>query len=126
MLSNDSALAGKLVQVEGIVTRNEEFSYSYELDLMDDAGQLIKLYVDKLTNINVEAIELGHHFRATGILEILDTNQLLYPRVQTDLERIYPPVLTLEMDAPITVLPGDEIKVTLTRSTTHQSHSLTW
>jgi len=111
---NDPALAGKLVQVEGIVTRNEEFSYSYELDLMDDVGQLINLYIDKLTNINVETIELGHHFRTTGILEVRDTTQLLYPRVQTDLERIYPPVLTLEMDAPITVLPGEEIKVTMT------------
>jgi DNA/RNA endonuclease YhcR with UshA esterase domain len=112
--SKDPALAGRLVQVDGIVTRNEEFSYSYELDLMDEAGQLVSLYVDKLTNINVETIELGHYFRATGILEILDTIQLLYPRVQADLERIYPPELTLEMDAPTTVLTGDEIKVTLT------------
>ena len=104
--ANDPTLAGKLVQVTGIVARNEEFSYSYELDLVDESGQLITLYVDKLTNIEVEAIENGQQYHATGILEMFDTRQQLYPRVQADLERVYPAVLTLELGAPNTVVPG--------------------
>lgn len=112
--ANDPSLAGKLVQVSGTVARNEEFSYSYELDLIDDSGQLLTLYVDKQTNINVEAIESGQQFYATGILEMYDTRLQLYPRIQADLERIYPPVLTLELGAPNTVLPGDELEVILT------------
>jgi predicted extracellular nuclease len=107
-------LAGKLVQLEGMVVRNEEFTYSYEIDLMDESGQLITLYVDKLTNINVEAIESGQRYRATGILEIYDTRQQLYPCIQEDFERIYPPVLSLEMSAPITVAAGENVEITLT------------
>jgi len=112
--ANDPALAGKLIRVEGVVVRNEEFSYSYEVDLIDDAGQMITLYVDKQTNINVESIENGHHYRATGILEIYDTRQQLYPRIQEDLDRIFPPVLMLEMEAPNTITPGEDFPVTLT------------
>jgi len=112
--ANDPEAAGKLVQVEGVVTRNEEFSYSYEVDIIDETGQMITLYIDKQTNINVELVESGQHYQATGILEIRDTRQQIYPRVQADLERIYPPVLTLEMDAPITVLTGEDLKISLT------------
>lgn len=112
--ANDPGLPGKLIQIEGIVTRNEEFSYSYELDLIDENGQLITLYVDKLTNINVEGIEGGQHYRTTGILETYDTRQQLYPRIQEDLERIFPPVLSLKMDAPNTVTTGDNLQITLT------------
>jgi hypothetical protein len=112
--ANDPMLAGTLTQVEGLVTRVEEFSYSYEMDLMDDAGSLLTLYVDKLTNINVEAIEAGQSYRATGIIEIRDISQMLYPRTQKDLEEIFPPVLMLDMDAPITVEPGEPLSVTLT------------
>jgi DNA/RNA endonuclease YhcR with UshA esterase domain len=110
----DPDLAGRLVQVSGLVSRNEEFTYSYELDLLDDTGQLITLYVDKQTNINVEAIEEGQLYRATGILEIYDTRQELYPRVQADLERIYPPNLMLDIEAPVTVAVGDNLRITLT------------
>jgi DNA/RNA endonuclease YhcR with UshA esterase domain len=112
--ANDPDLAGRLIRVEGVITRVEEFAYSYELDLMDENGQLITLYVDKLTNINVEAIESGQHYRTTGILEIYDTRQQLHPRVQADLERVYPPVLSLEMDAPNTVATGENLQITLT------------
>jgi DNA/RNA endonuclease YhcR with UshA esterase domain len=120
----DPSLAGKLLQVSGMVARNEEFTYSYELDLIDETGQLITLYVDKQTNINVETIEDGQFYRATGILEIYDTLQQLYPRFQTDFERIYPPVLVLEMKAPVTIDTGEELRVTLT-ATNHTPGLLT-
>ena len=112
--ANDPSYAGRLIQVEGIVARNEEFSYSYELDLIDEKGDIITLYIDKQTNINVEAIENGQYYKAIGILEIYDITQEIYPRVQEDLEHVYPPILTLEMDAPILVSTGDDITLTLT------------
>jgi len=112
--ANNPDLAGKLVQVEGIVGRNEDFSYSYEIDIIDDTGQVVTLYVDKLTNINVEAIETGQPYQTTGILEIRDIIQQINPRIQDDFERMYPPILALEMDAPNTVLSGDELEISLT------------
>jgi DNA/RNA endonuclease YhcR with UshA esterase domain len=48
--STDMAtLPGQLVQVEGMVTRVEEFSYSYEIDITDpaDPAVFLTLYVDK-------------------------------------------------------------------------------
>ncbi|MFH1632560.1 MAG: endonuclease/exonuclease/phosphatase family protein, partial [Chloroflexota bacterium] len=110
----DATIPGLLVQVAGLVTRVDEFTYSYELDLMDEAGETLTLYVDKQTNINVEAIETGQQYRASGILETSDTKQQLYPRIQADLEQIYPPVLILELEAPITIVSGDTLEVTLT------------
>jgi len=102
----DATLPGLLTQVEGLVTRVEEFAYSYELDLMDEAGETLTLYVDKQTNMSVEMIEVGQRYRATGILETYVIVQQLYPRVQDDLERIYAPVLLLDLQAPITVVNG--------------------
>jgi len=110
----DTTLPGLLTQIEGLVTRVEEFTYSYELDLMDQDGETLTLYVDKQTNISVEIIEVGQQYRATGILETNILKQQLYPRIQADLERIYPPVMLLELDAPITVVNGEPFDVSLT------------
>jgi DNA/RNA endonuclease YhcR with UshA esterase domain/exonuclease III len=112
--ANNPDLAGKLIEVGGIVARNEEFSYSYEIDMIDDTGQSITLYIDKQTNINVETVESGQHYRTTGILEIRDNLQLLYPRIQSDLDRVYPPILVLEMDAPNTIVSGENLEISLT------------
>jgi DNA/RNA endonuclease YhcR with UshA esterase domain len=111
---NDANLQGRLGQVEGLVTRVEEFSYSYELDIMNEAGEFIKVYVDKLTNINVESIEPGQYFKVTGIIEIYNTDQQIYSRVQSDFQQVYPPMLLVEMDAPISVATEDTFEVSLT------------
>lgn len=112
--ANDfESLPGRLVQVEGTVTRVEEFSYSYEMDLADDEGQLLRLYIDKLTEMSVEKIEPGHIFRATGIIEVRDGTISLNPRLRSDLEQVFPPVLMIQADAPNTVLPGGSIDVSI-------------
>jgi len=107
-------LAGRLARVEGEIIRVEEFSYSYEIDLEDETGQVLTLYVDKNTNLTVEHLEVGDHYRASGILEIRDAAIQLYPRVAEDLEKIYPPVLRLAARVPATVPPGEAFRVTLT------------
>jgi DNA/RNA endonuclease YhcR with UshA esterase domain len=113
--ANDlESLPGKLVQVEGLVTRLEEFTYSYEIDLADDEGQILTLYVDKLTEIIVEKIEEGQRYTATGILEERDGTLQLYPRRQSDLTKVFPPVLMISGDAPSIVQPGVVFTSTLT------------
>jgi predicted extracellular nuclease len=113
--ANDyETLPGKLVQVTGVVTRLEEFTYSFEIDLADENGQVITLYIDKLTNINVEGIEVDSFYRATGILEQRDNISQLYPRRPSDLEEVFPPVLLVEADTANSIRSGDTFTTTLT------------
>jgi predicted extracellular nuclease len=116
-------LPGRLVQVVGNVTRVEEFSYSYEIDLVDGEGNFLGLYVDKLTEMSVEKIQIGHDYQATGILDLRDGNVLLYPRIQSDLQEIFPPAIILNIDAPNTILPGETFPVTFT-ATNHSQTSV--
>lgn len=114
VLKERDLLAGRLARIEGEILRVEEFSYSYEIDLQDESGQVLTLYVDKETNLTVEHLEVGDHYRAAGVLEIRDGRIQLYPRLAEDLEKIYPPILRLTADVPATALPGEEFTVTLT------------
>jgi hypothetical protein len=109
----NTALQGRLVSVEGLVARNEEFNYSFEIDLIDEDGEILPLYVDKQTMINVETIETGDLYHITGILEMYEPDHQLYPRIQSDFERIYPPELMIELDAPISVVTGENFTATL-------------
>ncbi|HEY53326.1 MAG TPA: hypothetical protein G4N94_07710, partial [Caldilineae bacterium] len=112
--TDKETLPGDLVQVEGLVSRVEEFSYSYEIDLNDDDGVTLGLYVDKLTNIGVEIIETGKLYRAKGILELRDGKLQLYPRLQSDLQEVFPPILLITADAPNTVQPGQTLSYAAT------------
>lgn len=114
--NTDAALPGQLIQIEGLVTRVEEFSYSYEIDIADpaDPAVFLTLYVDKQTGIHVEQIEAGRLYRATGVLETYNTGLLLYPRIQDDLVEVFPPEPRLEVSAPALVEAGGVIEYTLT------------
>ncbi len=122
--ASDESLAGKLVQVEGEVVRTEEFSYSYELDLIEDSAGTLTLYIDKNTEMTTETVEVGDRYQARGILEILDGRLQLYPRVENDLARVYPPALRLTLDCPITVQRGESFPCTLT-AYNHTSQEMT-
>ncbi len=112
--TNAASIPGKLVEVEGRVARIEEFSYSFEIDLFDDQGQLINLYVDKETGISIEDIEADHYYRVTGIMELFDGNLRLYPRVQSDLSRVFPPGLYIQAHPPTTARLDETFTVTYT------------
>jgi predicted extracellular nuclease len=105
-------LPGRLVSLQGTATRVEEFSYSYEMDLVDEAGNLITLYIDKQTNLSGEAFEAGRQYAATGILENTDDRIQLYPRIAGDLQEVFPPVVRIETDAPITVSRNQDFEIT--------------
>jgi len=104
---------GRLVEVEGTASRIEEFSYSYEIDLVDDEGNLLSLYVDKLTEITTEALEEGRLYQASGIMEIRDGRMQLNPRQQDDLVELFPPVVQISIDAPNTIQSGEIITITI-------------
>lgn len=113
-LNDYETLPGRLISVEGVATRAEEFTYSYEVDLTNAEGQLITLYVDKLTNAEIETIEVGRIYRAAGILEERDGVLRLYPRLQADLVEIIPPALILETEIPNAVSPSETFTTILT------------
>ena len=105
---------GRLVEVKGQVARVEEFSYSYEIDLFDEAGNLVTLYVDKETGISIEEVEAEQFYRISGIMEFLDGNLRLYPRIQSDLVRVFPPGLYIQAQPPTTAISGDPFSVIYT------------
>ena len=109
--TNPEDLPGSLISVEGRVARIEEFSYSYEIDLFDESGNLANIYVDKETGITIETIESDQRYRITGIMELYDGNLRLYPRLQSDLERVYEPGLAVAVQSPTTAKPGETFEV---------------
>ncbi len=108
--SNADQFVGELVSVSGEVTRVEEFSYSFEIDLQD-AGEVISAYVDKQTGVNVETMEVGQYYQLTGIIEKLDDNFQIYPRLQADLLELQPPTVTLDVQIPVNYIPGEVIPI---------------
>ncbi len=109
-------LPGRLVEVEGTASRIEEFSYSYEIYLVDDEGNLLSLYVDKLTEITTEVLEEGRIYQASGIMEIRDGRMQLNPRLQEDLVELFPPVVLITIDAPNTIQSSETITITINAS----------
>ena len=107
-------LTGRLLQIEGRVARLEEFTYSYEIDLFDENGNLASVYLDKETGITLEDIEPDQFYKVTGIMELLDGNLRLYPRLQSDLARAYEPGLIIQVNAPTNANPGEPFEITFT------------
>ena len=114
--AGDPAVLGKLIAVTGQAIRVEEFTYSYEIDLADDQGNVALVYVDKLTGmeLEIEQVEVGHRYRLAGISEMYDIKFELKPRIPADIVEVFPPVLAIEADAPHNVLPGEVLTYTFT------------
>lgn len=100
LLSQSADFTGELVTLSGEVARVEEFSYSYEMDLIEDE-KLISIYIDKLTEMNVEMVAPGQYYQVTGIVEMVDEDVQIYPRVQSDLLEIQAPTVTMTAQMPV-------------------------
>ncbi len=124
--SSGESYAGSLVEMEGRVARIEEFSYSYEIDLFDHSGNLVPIYLDKETRITLEELEPDQSYRITGILEMLDGNLRLYPRLPSDLARVYEPGLTIQVQPPTTAKVGEPFEVVylVTNHALEEDHNL--
>ncbi len=115
-LLTDPNLPGGLVVVSGQATRIEEFTYSYEIDLADEMGNILLVYVDKQTNLDlaVEAMDVGHLYTVAGIAEWYNDTLQLKPRVATDLTEVFPPVLMVAGSGPVNALTGATVPYTIT------------
>ncbi|MEM7032843.1 MAG: endonuclease/exonuclease/phosphatase family protein [Chloroflexota bacterium] len=107
------AKAGQYVAVRGQVTRADEFTYSYEVDLLDDSGEQLFVYIDKLTNLTNDTLIVGEPFEIGGILEYYQGRWELKPRLADDLKRIYDQPIRLELLAPTTITPQQPISYTV-------------
>ncbi len=105
---------GQYVIAEGNITRIEEFNFSYEIDLQDDAGGTVLLYIEKDTGVTAEPLILGNRYRAVGVAELYSGQLQLKPRLQNDIVEIIPPVVLLEMQTNNTATPGDVLTYTVT------------
>lgn len=112
-LTSIPALVGQYVSLTGQATRIEEFAYNYEIDIVDEAGDLLMLYVDKETNLTTEQLNVGDSYTVAGILEFYQGQWQLKPRTADDFKQVYPPVLRLELAAPITLGPGEPLEYVL-------------
>ncbi len=120
----DESLLGRLIVVEGWTTRIEEFTYSYEADVVDPEGNVLLAYVEKDTGVTTEPLDVGSRYRVTGISEIYDGTWQIKPRFQSDFTEIFPPELMLEMDVRNSILPGETLTYTLT-AYNHTNNPLT-
>ncbi len=112
--SRDAGLLGRLIAIQGTATRIEEFTYSYEVDLMDDQGNLLLAYIEKDTGVTTDPLDLREQYSVVGISEIYDGVWQIKPRFQSDFARVFRPELRLEMDARNSALPGDVVNYRLT------------
>lgn len=111
---NDDAVVGRLTTLEGTATRVEEFSFSYELDLTDEAGQSTLVTIEKDTGISAEGLEVGAQYRITGITEFYSARRQIKPRVQDDIAPVYPPIVWVEQQTQNSVVPGGVLTYTIT------------
>ena len=108
------ALTGELVTILGSAARIEEFSYSFEMDLLDEAGQLITAYIDKETGTTIETLENDRLYNMTGILEVRDGNVQINPRQQSDIQEIPAETILVEIDAPSNVEQNEIVDMIFT------------
>lgn len=108
------SLTGELATIQGNAARIEEFSYSFEMDLLDETGQMITAYIDKETSTTIETLENDLLYNVTGILEVKDGNVQINPRQQSDIQVIPPAALAIEIDAPSNAAQNDIIDLAFT------------
>ena len=112
--NSNEDIVGRLITVEGQVTRLEEYSYSYEMDLMDASGDSVLVYLDKESLIDPDFIEVGKLYQMTGILDLYNDLWQLKPRLVSDFVEVFPEVLMLEMRAQNSIAAADLITYTIT------------
>lgn len=105
---------GRLLHVTGRVERVTEFEKRYEVELQGEETGNLTLSLDKATGIQVDHWETGDRYEVTGILDLREGQVVLRPRQDADLEKVYPPILRLELEAPDTVQFDEAFWATLT------------
>ncbi len=110
---NDDSLLGLLTQLEGIAIRVEEFNFSFEIDILDDAGDTTLVLIEKDTGASAETFTEGTRYQMIGITELASGRRQLKPRLQTDMREIFPPILLLSQQGEVSADPGDVLEYTI-------------
>jgi predicted extracellular nuclease len=110
LLNQPENFSGELVTLSGEVSRVEEFSFSYEIDLVQDE-KFITVYIDKLTEMNLELVDPGQYYQITGIVEMVDDDFQIYPRVQSDLAEIQAPGVSMIAQVPVNYDPSQDFTI---------------
>ena len=63
---NDDSLLGVLTQIEGTAIRVEEFNFSFEIDILDDAGETTLVLLEKDTGATAETFTEGTRYQNDG------------------------------------------------------------
>lgn len=113
-IQENSNIIGRLASIEGIATRIEEFTYSYEVDLTDELGNTTLVYIDKESGVTAEPLDVGELYRVTGIAEFYSGKHEVLPRLQSDIVQVFPPELRVDVQAANSIQPGETISYTIT------------
>jgi predicted extracellular nuclease len=105
----EAGILGRLNMIEGTVTGIADLTFDFEVNVQDAAGDTTLVLIEKQTGVTAEPLEIGKLYRFTGISETESGTRQLKPRLQTDIVEIFPPVLSVNMRAANSVLPGEEI-----------------
>lgn len=111
---NEARVLGRLNLIEGTITAVDELTFDYQVDLQDDAGDTTVVLIEKQTGVTAEPLDVGSRYRVTGISEFYQGLHQIKPRLQTDLVKVFPPVLALSVQATNNVLAGEELLYTIT------------
>lgn len=109
-VNNSDAIVGELVVIEGTAVAIEEFSFDFQVQLDDGSGETAVILIEKDTGTTAELMEVGQDYRIIGISEFYQTVRQVKPRLQSDIQRIFPPVVLAEMRTDNNVLPGGELQ----------------
>lgn len=104
---------GRLVQVNGVLVKFSESASNYWMDLSDEQGHRLSVYIDKMTDISLEGFQAGTRYRVMGILEGRNGIPCLYPRQQIDFAEVFPSALALRLQVEPLVRPGATFTTTL-------------
>lgn len=84
-INGNPAVLGWLVKVPGTLDAIRDYTYSYELDIVDGVGNTALVYIDKNTGMNVAGLTVGQVYEITAIAEIYTTKYQLKPRQAGDI-----------------------------------------
>ena len=121
---NNPEVIGRLNTIEGTATRIDEFSFSYEIDIIDEAGNQTLIFIEKDTGVTAEPLEVGEQYRITGISEFYSSDKQLKPRLQSDIVKVFPPILLLEVGAANSAQAGETVTYVIS-ATNHTTEPLT-
>ena len=84
-LTSDSTILGELVQVRGTANRIDTQPHWVELELIGTADDVATIRIDNETSIATQSLMLGQTYAITGVVETIEADTLVLPRIPADI-----------------------------------------